>query len=160
VSDSVTLWIVAHQAPLSMGFSRQEYWSGLLCPPPEDLPNSGIKLRSPILQTGSLPSDPPGKPIYMKLNHFAIHLKLVNHCESTILQFKRNLLNASYPLSFFITHWEIALPLGIQYFKRKTNFPFPPKLHGKLGKVLMGRLVTSFKKSLYKCSRPIRCCPS
>ena len=41
-----TLWTVAHQAPLSMGFSRQEYWNGLLCPPPGDLPNLGIKPRS------------------------------------------------------------------------------------------------------------------
>ena len=40
----VTLWTVACQAPLSMGFSRQEHWSGLLCPPPGDLPNPGIKL--------------------------------------------------------------------------------------------------------------------
>ena len=86
----VTLRTVAGQAALSMEFSRQEYTSRMPCPPPEDLPNSGIKLRSPILQTGSLPSDPPGKPIYMKLKHFAIHLKQVHHCKSTILQFKRN----------------------------------------------------------------------
>ena len=39
----LTLWTVAHQAPLSMGFSRQEYWSGLPCPPPGDLPNPEIK---------------------------------------------------------------------------------------------------------------------
>ena len=57
-----TPWTVAHQAPLSMGFSRQEYWSGLLCPPPGDLPNPGIKPRSPALQADSLPSEPPGKP--------------------------------------------------------------------------------------------------
>ena len=47
-----TPWIVARQAPLSMGFSRQEYWSGLPCPPPEDLPNPRIKpmsLMSPAL---------------------------------------------------------------------------------------------------------------
>ena len=50
-----TLWTVAHQAPLSMGFSRQEYWSGLLCPPPRDLPNPGIKPGSPALQADSLP---------------------------------------------------------------------------------------------------------
>ena len=55
-------WTVAHQAPLSMGFSRQEYWSRLPCPPPEDLPNPGIKPRSPSLQEDSLPSEPPGKP--------------------------------------------------------------------------------------------------
>ena len=64
VSDS--LWprgLLAHQAPLSMGFSRQEYWSGLPCPPPGDLPNPGIKPRYPALQeTDSFPSEPPGKP--------------------------------------------------------------------------------------------------
>ena len=52
---SATLWTVAHQAPLSMAFSRQEYWSGLPCPPPEDLPNPGIKpasLMSPALAGG------------------------------------------------------------------------------------------------------------
>ena len=42
----VTLWTVAHQAPLSMGFSRQEYWSGLPCPPLGDLPDTGIDLAS------------------------------------------------------------------------------------------------------------------
>ena len=45
-----------------MGFSRQEYWSGLPCPPPGDLPNPGIKPKFPALQADSLPSEPPGKP--------------------------------------------------------------------------------------------------
>jgi len=45
-----------------MGFSRQEYWSGLPFPSPGDLPNPGIKPRSPALQTDALPSEPPGKP--------------------------------------------------------------------------------------------------
>ena len=44
------------------GFSRQEYWSGLLCPPPGDLPDPGIEPRSPALRADSLPSEPPGKP--------------------------------------------------------------------------------------------------
>ena len=44
------------------GFSRQEYWSGFPCLPPGDLPNPGIKPRSPILQADALPSEPPGKP--------------------------------------------------------------------------------------------------
>ena len=48
-------WPVAHQAPLAMGFSRQEYWSGSPCPPPEDLPDPGIKPRFPALQADSLP---------------------------------------------------------------------------------------------------------
>ena len=56
----VTPWIVAHQAPPSMGFSRQEYWSGLPFPCPGDLPNPGIEHRSPTLQADALPSEPPG----------------------------------------------------------------------------------------------------
>ena len=61
----VTPWTIAHQAPLSMGFSRQEYWSGSPFPPPGGLPNPGIEpasLMSPALQTGSLPLAPPWKP--------------------------------------------------------------------------------------------------
>ena len=58
----VTLWTVALQAPLSMGFSKQKYWSGLPCPPPGDLPNPGIEPRSPALQVDSLPTEPPVKP--------------------------------------------------------------------------------------------------
>ena len=53
-----TLWTVAHQAPLSMGFSRQEYWSGLSFPTSGDLPNPGIKPKSSTLQADSLPSEP------------------------------------------------------------------------------------------------------
>ena len=56
------LWTVARQASLSMGFSRQEYWRGLPYPPPGDLPNPGIKPRSPALQGDSLPPELPGKP--------------------------------------------------------------------------------------------------
>ena len=57
-----TPWTVAHQAPLSMGFSRQEYWSGLPFPSPGDLPNPEIKPRSPHCRQILLPSEPPGKP--------------------------------------------------------------------------------------------------
>ena len=58
----VTPWTVAHQTPLSMGFSRQESWSGLPFPSPGDLPNLGIEPRSPELQADSSPSEPPEKP--------------------------------------------------------------------------------------------------
>ena len=57
-----TPWTVAYQAPLSMGFSRQECWSGLPFPSPGDLPDLGIEPRSPALQADALPSEPPGKP--------------------------------------------------------------------------------------------------
>ena len=58
----VTLWTAALQAPLSMGFSRQEYWSGLPCPPPGYLPDPGIEPRLPALQVNSLPPELPRKP--------------------------------------------------------------------------------------------------
>ena len=54
-------WLIVLQAPLSMEFSRQEYWSGFPFPSPEDLPDLGIKPRSPTLQADSLPSEPPQK---------------------------------------------------------------------------------------------------
>ena len=62
VSNSVSSWTVADQAPLSMGFSRQEYWSGLPFSPPGDLPDPGIEPWSPALWADALPSKPPGKP--------------------------------------------------------------------------------------------------
>ena len=61
-----TPWTVACQAPLPMGFPRQEYWSGLPCPPPGDLSDPGIEARSPTLHVDSLPSEPPGKPLAHK----------------------------------------------------------------------------------------------
>ena len=85
-------WIVTHQAPLSMGFSRKEYWSGLPCPPPGDLPNSGIEPKFPALQVDSLPSEPPGKPkntgggslsllqgifLTQELNHGLLHCRWI-----------------------------------------------------------------------------------
>ena len=57
-------WTVAHQAPLAMGFSRQEHWSGLPFPPPGDLPEPGIEPMSlvpPALAAGFLTTEPPGK---------------------------------------------------------------------------------------------------
>ena len=62
VQLSATPWTVAHQAPLSMGFSRQDYWSGLPFPSPGDLPDPGIEPTSPALAGGFLTTVPPGKP--------------------------------------------------------------------------------------------------
>ena len=57
-----TPWTVAHQAPPSVKFFRQEYWSGLPFPSPGGLPDSGIEPGSPALQADGLPSEPPGNP--------------------------------------------------------------------------------------------------
>ena len=63
----VTPCTVARQAPVSVGLSRSEYWSGLQFPSPGDLPNPGIKPRSPALQADSLLSEPPEKPLACSL---------------------------------------------------------------------------------------------
>ena len=78
VSDSATPWTVVHQASLSMGFSRQGFWSGLSFPSPGDLPNPGIEPGSPPLQADALPSEPPGNirqcQRMLKLPHNCTHL--------------------------------------------------------------------------------------
>ena len=83
-----------HQAPLSMEFSRQEYWNVLPCPPPGDLPNPGIEPSSPTSQAHSLPAEPPGKPmntgvgslslfqgnfLTQELNHGLMHCRIILH---------------------------------------------------------------------------------
>ena len=62
MSNSETPWTVAQRASLSMGFSRQEYWSGLPCPSPEDLPGPGIKSTFSALQADALPMSHRGSP--------------------------------------------------------------------------------------------------
>ena len=73
----VTLWIIVLQAPLSLGFSRQEYWSGLPCLPSGDLLNPGIKPMfpaSPAFQVDYLPTEPPGKPYSISQNWCRLEL--------------------------------------------------------------------------------------
>ena len=60
-----TPWTVASQAPPSLGFSRQEYWTGLPFSSPGDLPNPGMKPGSPVLQADTLPSEPQGKSVHI-----------------------------------------------------------------------------------------------
>ena len=77
-----TAWTVAHQAPPSMGFSRQEYWSGLPFPSPGDLSNPGIESWSPTLQADALTSEPPGKPLNVTIS------KNLRHEKNSMLQWK------------------------------------------------------------------------
>ena len=82
-----TPWTVAHQAPLSMGFPRQEYWSGLPCPAPGELPDPGIELSSlmsPALTGRFFTAEPPGKPngeiqIFKKFSYI-LTLTVLNKC--------------------------------------------------------------------------------
>jgi len=62
LSNSATSWTVAARLLCPRGFSRQEYWSGLPCPPPGDLPDPGVKPTFPALAGGFFTTEPPGKP--------------------------------------------------------------------------------------------------
>ena len=80
-----TQWTVTYQAPLSMGFSRQEHWSGLPCPPPGDLPNPGIEttsLTSPALVGGFFTTEPPRKRLSLSLSHIHSHSHTHTHTHS------------------------------------------------------------------------------
>ena len=77
------------------GFSRQEYWNGLPCPPPEDLPNSGIKPKSPMWQVDSLPSEPPGKPSLYLIYRYHCSGNAFNILWSLISQFSHSVVSDS-----------------------------------------------------------------
>ena len=79
MSDSVIPWTVVYQASLSMGFSRQEYWSELSFPSLGDLSDPGIEPRSPALQADALPSSHQGSPNAINaLSKYNIQLKVID----------------------------------------------------------------------------------
>ena len=117
VSDPLTPQIVAHQAPLSMGFTRQEYWSGKLFPSSGDLPDPGIKPGPPASQADSLPSELPQKlrrSTSVQFSHSVLSNSLRPHesqharppCPSQLLEFTQthvhrvsDAIQPSHPLS-------------------------------------------------------------
>ena len=107
-----TPWTVAHQSSLPMGFSRQEYWSGLPFPSPGDLSNPGIKSESPTLQADSLQSEPPGKPKYplqakinssenIELGNFRDAFSLSSYLALWSLWYLRSVLNEKFGSVYF-----------------------------------------------------------
>ena len=111
-------WTIAHQAPLSIGVSRQEYWSGLPSPSPGDLPHPGVEppsLMSLHWQAGSLPLVPPGKPIYSP----AFIQKKLKHAFSTMLK-RRQYVNCLVEKK---RNWDRRL-LGIDVLLTNKNFFF------------------------------------
>ena len=104
-----------------MGFSRQEYSSGLLCPSPGDLPNPGIEPMSPALQVDSLPSEPPGKPWKLK----TIRSSYIQISENVFPFFHQNV----YTFSHFHTATKRApfYPSESKHvFKVEDTWLFPP----------------------------------
>ena len=87
-----TPWTVAHQTPLSMGFFRQEYWSGLLLPSPGDLPDPRMEPVSPALADKLFITEPPVKP-----NHYTYKMVYVDYINKTE---KKNLKNIFFMLPF------------------------------------------------------------
>ena len=80
MSDSVTPWTISHQAPLSMGFPRQEYWSGFPFPPPEDLLDPGIEpvsLESPALAGGFFATAPLENPVTIRVYYKTTDLDII-----------------------------------------------------------------------------------
>ena len=158
-------WITVRHASLSMGFSRQKYWSGLLFPPSGDLPNSGIKPASPVspaLQVDPLPAKPLGKPLVLhyqivKINHAPLWLAdrtLISQCpcvSSTCLQahFPSSSFIAPTTFGLFGKHKYVRLP----YLKSFTDSLFPKHeiqvaKHDKSGSVLWLLITTS--KSFFR----------
>ena len=98
---------IACQVPMSMGFSRQEHWSGLPCSPTEDLPIPGIKPKSLTLQADSLPSKPPGKPKNTGVGNLSLLQGIFLTQESNwgLLHCSQTLYQLSYQgtLQYFVT---------------------------------------------------------
>ena len=116
----VTLWTVAHQVPLSMGFCRQEHWNRLPCPPPGDLPDSGIKPAfpgAPTLEAESLPLNHQESLI----EHFYIHLLAI--CMSLL---EKCLFRYSVHFNFFIEFYEFVYSLYNNCLSNKCFFNFFP----------------------------------
>ena len=140
MSDSAASRIIASQALLSIGFPRQEYWSGLPFPSPGDLPNQGIKPRSPALQADSLLSEPPGKPNVSLL--FKLFIGFLLPVADSILI---NILINSAHLQFVssVTTHIFLLPLSLK----------PPELTGSSITFSPPNRVTTIIHccSLFKC---------
>ena len=106
-----TLWTVACQASLSMGFSRQKYWSGLPFPSPGDLPNPGMELGSPTLQAGSSPSEAPGNPFLVNMG-LCVFLKWLKPCLISDFFLQSN-LTLSIELWVYVPYLEIEWTLWL-----------------------------------------------
>ena len=100
-----TPWTIAHQTPLSMEFSRQEYWGGLPCPSPVDLPNPGIKpgsFMSSALMGGFFTTSTPWKPNVVLLLHRIVEISMENSQEYLYIKYFLKLLNSPKDTVMFL----------------------------------------------------------
>ena len=116
----MTPWNVAHQAPLSMGFPRQEYWSGLPFPSPRDLPNQGIEPASLALAGRFFITDPPGKPA-STLSYCVVPVTVGCHVTLMYSSVSRDLLVNKHIRSF---EYFLLRHATLYAFKGKLQFRF------------------------------------
>ena len=136
------LWTIACQAPLSMGFSRQEYWGGLPCPSPGNLPNPRIKTGSPALQVDSLPSEPPGRPMCSQVSYDSVTgsislpfgcslTKLILFCFDFIIYLF--LTGGIIALQYCAGFWHTSIQISHSYIYMSppcwTSLPLPTPFH-------------------------------
>ena len=124
LSDSAPSWTVAHQAPLSTGFPRQEYRSELPCPPPGDLPHPGIKATSPSLVSRLRnTAEPPGKPEWQQTQLLILGAKA-----------------SGLPMicSGMLNHWNLELPLLGWFPVQRLHFKWDPVQHPGCAEVHAG----------------------
>ena len=113
MSDSfATLWTVAHQASLSIGFPRQEYWSGLPFPSPGHLPGPGIEPGSLTLQADSLVSEPPGKPSRHYLQSRACYGHFLKRRSVSSKEMKTSFTSPAEDWKLFLLNYRIAWQLA------------------------------------------------
>ena len=116
VSTSVTTWTVAHRIPLSMGFSQQEYWNGLLFLTPGDLPNPGIGPASPALQVSSLPLSHRGSP-------FSSTLSLIPPSFSYLPASTKSCRICIFSISWICFSLPLKLPLQLKHLSSSSWSP-------------------------------------
>ena len=126
----VILRTIARQAPLSMGFSRQGYWSGLPCPPPGDFPNPGVEPRSPALQSDSLLSEPPGQPKNTGMGGLSLlqEIFLTQESNRGLLHCRWILYQLSYQGSPLTTIWTFKMPFSPNTNEILKIYIFLPRL--------------------------------
>ena len=121
---------VAYQAPPPMEFSRQEYWSVLPFPSPEDPPNPGIEPRSPTLQEDAIPSEPPGKP-YFNMKYLTSNFTHPNSLSQVFMVFfasgsKMSLISVSCCAFLPLLHLSWSL---IHHHTNPVQEPLPFPMH-------------------------------
>ena len=160
-----TPWTVACQTPLSMGFSRQEYWSRLPFPPPEDLPDPWIKHKSPVslaLAGGFFSTVPPGKPYKDVRHHLICNSQNPKPPKCPVIKKSDRATEPGKPTWFILSHipypsWDQICQLDLQnIFRIQPVFPPPsPPCWFRSWSSFLWIIAISFQLLFWPCSRTL-----